>query len=75
MKSEIHDAAAAWKSCECVIGEIRDELQMADQFCQNYKDANTSNHIEAVNLADAFNCYNDEMIKENERLPFIRSEG
>ena len=45
MKSEIHDAAAAWKSCENVISEIRDELQMADQFCNNYKDASDGSWI------------------------------
>ena len=36
---------------------------MADQFCNNYKDASPVSHLEAVNLADAFNCYNEEMIK------------
>ena len=50
MKSEIHDAAAAWQSCESVIGDIREELQMAEQFCNNYKDASPQSHLEAVNL-------------------------
>jgi len=63
MKSEIHDAAAAWQSCEMVIGEIREELQMADQFCNNYKDACPQSHLEAVNLSEAFKCYTDEMAK------------
>lgn len=63
MKSEIHDAAAAWQSCEMVIGEIREELQMADQFCNNYKDACPQSHLEAINLSEAFKCYTDEMSK------------
>ena len=63
MKSEIHDAAAAWQSCECVIGDIREELGMAEQFCNNYKDASPQSHLEAQNLAEAFKCYTDEMAK------------
>jgi len=63
MKSDISDAAAAWQSCEKVINEIREELKMADQFCNNYKDANSQNATEAANLAEAFRSYTDEMSK------------
>ena len=36
---------------------------MADQFCNNYKDACPQSHQEALNLAEAFKCYTDEMSK------------